>query len=90
MGCQILESNGHFLEFAHFIRQHGLEEEDIEIIAKLKAVLWAVVCIWKPYTRSSHSIQGRTLSVPGEHRRNAWWSDLPRRRRYYPSNCTDC
>jgi hypothetical protein len=42
-GCQILEASGHFLEFAAFIRQHGLEEEDNRIIRELKSVLWAVV-----------------------------------------------
>lgn len=43
LGCKVLEEKGHFPEFAHFIRQHGLESEDFEIINKLKSVLWAVV-----------------------------------------------
>ena len=43
-GCQILRKKGHFAEFAHFIRQHGLECDDFEIILKLKSILWAVVC----------------------------------------------
>ena len=45
LGCQILRKKGHFAEFAHFIRQHGLESEDFEIILKLKSILWAVVSI---------------------------------------------
>ena len=44
MGCQVLAEKGHFTEFAHFIRQHGLESEDFDMILKLKSVLWAVVC----------------------------------------------
>ncbi|KAF8578071.1 hypothetical protein K439DRAFT_1395907 [Ramaria rubella] len=42
MGCQVLTEKGHFAEFAHFIRQHGLESEDFDLILKLKSVLWAV------------------------------------------------
>ncbi|KAG9079106.1 hypothetical protein FS749_008827, partial [Ceratobasidium sp. UAMH 11750] len=42
LGCKVLEEKGHFPEFAHFIRQHGLESEDFEIINKLKSILWAV------------------------------------------------
>ncbi|KAJ1021886.1 hypothetical protein NDA16_003648 [Ustilago loliicola] len=41
-GCQILQQKGHFAEFAHFIRQHGAEALDSELINKLKSVLWAV------------------------------------------------
>ncbi|PWN49565.1 hypothetical protein IE53DRAFT_388192 [Violaceomyces palustris] len=41
-GCQILDEKGHFSEFAHFIRQHGMEHSDAELIVKLKSVLWAV------------------------------------------------
>jgi hypothetical protein len=43
LGCQVLTDKGHFAEFAHFIRQHGLEKEDFDLILKLKSVLWAVV-----------------------------------------------
>ena len=43
LGCQVLHDKGHFIEFADFIRLHGLEHEDPEIIDKLKSVLWAVV-----------------------------------------------
>lgn len=41
-GCRILQQKGHFAEFAHFIRQHGSEASDSEVINKLKSVLWAV------------------------------------------------
>ncbi|SNX87974.1 related to protein ste16 [Melanopsichium pennsylvanicum] len=41
-GCRILQQKGHFAEFAHFIRQHGAETSDSEVINKLKSVLWAV------------------------------------------------
>ncbi|KAH7098966.1 Rapamycin-insensitive companion of mTOR, N-term-domain-containing protein [Auriculariales sp. MPI-PUGE-AT-0066] len=42
LGCQVLLEKGHFNEFADFIRLHGQESEDVEIIEKLKSVLWAV------------------------------------------------
>ena len=44
-GCQVLQEKGHFSEFAAFIRRHGLESEDQDLILKLKSVLWAVVRI---------------------------------------------
>ena len=50
-GRMILEAKGHFQEFADFIRAHGMEDEDLELIAKLKSVLWAVV----RYFRIGHS-----------------------------------
>ena len=43
LGCQVLQEKGHFSEFAQFIRRHGLEHEDQDLILKLKSVLWAVV-----------------------------------------------
>ena len=43
LGCQVLQEKGHFVEFARFLRVHGLESEDFEIIHKLKSVLWAIV-----------------------------------------------
>ena len=46
LGCEILQGKGHFAEFAQFIRQHGLESEDRELILKLKSVLWAVVSVF--------------------------------------------
>ncbi|KAJ3553483.1 hypothetical protein NM688_g3590 [Phlebia brevispora] len=42
LGCQVLQDKGHFSEFVQFIRQHGMESEDQEVILKLKSVLWAV------------------------------------------------
>lgn len=42
-GCQILQGKGHFTDFAEFIRHHGDESEDPELIMKLKSILWAVV-----------------------------------------------
>jgi len=45
LGCQILHEKGHFAEFAQFIRQHSHENEDSDLILKLKSILWAVVCI---------------------------------------------
>ncbi|KAJ3825070.1 Rapamycin-insensitive companion of mTOR, N-term-domain-containing protein [Lentinula raphanica] len=42
LGCQVLQEKGHFGEFAQFIRQHGRESADTELILKLKSVLWAV------------------------------------------------
>lgn len=42
-GCQVLEEQGHFLDFADHIRDHGLEHQDLEGLWRLKSVLWAVV-----------------------------------------------
>lgn len=42
LGCQILHEKGHFPEFALFVRQHGREKEDSELILKLKSILWTV------------------------------------------------
>ncbi|KAG1750937.1 Rapamycin-insensitive companion of mTOR, N-term-domain-containing protein [Suillus occidentalis] len=39
LGCQVLSEKGHFSEFSHFIKQHGLESEDLELILKLKSIL---------------------------------------------------
>ena len=41
-GCELLESKGHFDEFAATIRDLGMEEEDAEIILKVKGCIWAV------------------------------------------------
>ncbi|KIW08236.1 uncharacterized protein PV09_01164 [Verruconis gallopava] len=41
-GCELLESKGHFDEFVATIRDWGMEEEDPEIILKVKGCLWAV------------------------------------------------
>jgi rapamycin-insensitive companion of mTOR len=43
LGCQVLQEKGHFADFALFIRQHGRESEDPELILKLKSILWTVV-----------------------------------------------
>jgi rapamycin-insensitive companion of mTOR len=43
LGCQVLQEKRHFSEFSEFIRQHGLESGDPELILKLKSILWAVV-----------------------------------------------
>ena len=43
LGCHVLQEKGHFPDFAQFIRQHGLESDDPDIIMKLKSILWAVV-----------------------------------------------
>lgn len=45
LGCQVLQEKGHFSEFAQFIRDHGQESDNQEIILKLKSVLWAVVSV---------------------------------------------
>ncbi|KAG6816037.1 hypothetical protein H0H87_009103 [Tephrocybe sp. NHM501043] len=42
LGCQILQEKGHFTEFSQFIRKHNGESEDMELIMKLKSILWAV------------------------------------------------
>lgn len=42
LGCQILQEKGHFTEFSQFIRKHGKESDDTELIMKLKSILWAV------------------------------------------------
>jgi rapamycin-insensitive companion of mTOR len=42
-GRQTLHEKGHFPEFSLFIRQHGHENEDPELILKLKSILWTVV-----------------------------------------------
>jgi rapamycin-insensitive companion of mTOR len=41
-GCELLEAKGHFDEFVATIKDLGLEEEDAEIILKVKGCLWAV------------------------------------------------
>ncbi|KIM43166.1 hypothetical protein M413DRAFT_443978 [Hebeloma cylindrosporum] len=42
LGCQVLQEKGHFAEFSQFIRLHGNESEDADLISKLKSILWAV------------------------------------------------
>ena len=43
LGCQVLQEKGHFAEFSQFVRQHSHESEDMELLMKLKSILWAVV-----------------------------------------------
>lgn len=38
----MLEEKGHFDEFAQFIVTNKAEDEDLEVILKLKSCLWAV------------------------------------------------
>lgn len=41
-GCKLLQQSGHFNEFAWTIRDFRLEEEDTEVLLKVKGSLWAV------------------------------------------------
>ena len=41
-GCRLLEDKGHFDEFVATIKELGMEEEEAEIILKVKGCLWAV------------------------------------------------
>lgn len=41
-GCILLREKGHFDQFAWFIQKHGLEDDDLEIVTKVKGCLWAV------------------------------------------------
>ncbi|KAE8130906.1 Rapamycin-insensitive companion of mTOR, N-term-domain-containing protein [Aspergillus pseudotamarii] len=41
-GCKLLEQSGHFSEFAWTIRDFSLDEEDTEVLLKVKGCLWAV------------------------------------------------
>jgi hypothetical protein len=63
LGCQVLQEKGHFTEFAQFIRQHSREYEDIDIIMKLKSILWAVVNI-----RTIASAPHSDMNYVGPHR----------------------
>jgi rapamycin-insensitive companion of mTOR len=54
-GCQTLHEKGHFPEFALFIRQHGHEKEDPELILKLKSILWTVVRRQPYYSSLCHA-----------------------------------
>jgi len=57
LGCQVLLDKGHFGDFTHFIRQHGFDSDDSDIILKLKSVLWAVVCgIMELYRSSTNTV----------------------------------
>lgn len=41
-GCKLLEQSGHFYDFASTIREFKLDEEDPEVLLKVKGSLWAV------------------------------------------------
>lgn len=41
-GCELLEQSGHFNEFATTIRDFRLDDEDPEVLLKVKGCLWAV------------------------------------------------
>ena len=41
-GCKLLEQSGHFDEFTSTIREFRLDEEDPEVLLKVKGCLWAV------------------------------------------------
>lgn len=41
-GCELLKAKGHFEEFASTIKDCGMEDEDPEMILKVKGCLWAV------------------------------------------------
>ena len=41
-GCKLLERKGHFDEFAATIEDYGMEDEDQEMIVKVKGCMWAV------------------------------------------------
>ena len=78
LGCQVLQEKGHFVDFAHFIRQHGLESDDPELILKLKSILWAVVC-YIILRNSSFSLV--ILFLPGQYWCDGRRSSVPRRGR---------
>jgi rapamycin-insensitive companion of mTOR len=41
-GCKLLQNSGHFHEFASYIQDFALDEEDPETLMKVKGCLWAV------------------------------------------------
>ena len=63
LGCEVLQDKGHFADFAHFIRRHGLESEDQDLILKLKSILWAVVRHLPPLYSARYLIGFRAISV---------------------------
>ena len=61
-GCDILDHSEHFAVFVDYIREHGLEDVDSEIIGRLKSCLWAVGHIGAssgglPFLESEYIIQ---------------------------------
>lgn len=41
-GCKLLKQSGHFYEFSSTIRDFRVDEEDTEILTKVKGCMWAV------------------------------------------------
>jgi hypothetical protein len=83
LGCQTLHEKGHFPEFALFIRQHGHEKEDSELILKLKSILWTVVrCIFHVFFP--------LLSRIGKYRFFRLWPSVPRGGGYHPCDSRNC
>lgn len=41
-GCRLLTTSGHFNEFASIVRDFELDEEDPEVLIKVKGCLWAI------------------------------------------------
>jgi rapamycin-insensitive companion of mTOR len=41
-GCKLLKQSGHFYEFSSTIRDFRLDEEDPEVLTKVKGCMWAV------------------------------------------------
>lgn len=82
----ILDESGHFLEFTDFIRQHGLEDFDSEIIGQLKSALWAVVSQYLPLLRLA-TLLTRLLPILGSYRFFRERITIPRTRRYSYEYC---
>jgi hypothetical protein len=61
-GCRLLKLKGHFDEFAATIRDFAMEDDDSEIILKVKGCLWAVgnvgsMELGAPFLESSDVVQ---------------------------------
>ncbi|KAI9833658.1 MAG: hypothetical protein M1826_006749 [Phylliscum demangeonii] len=41
-GCKLLVEKGHFVEFVHTLRECWMEQDDAEVILKVKGYLWAI------------------------------------------------
>jgi len=41
-GCKLLRQSGHFNEFASYIRDFSLDDDDAETLMKIKGCLWAI------------------------------------------------
>jgi len=61
-GCKLLRQKGHFDEFVASIRDFAMEDDDAEIILKVKGCLWAVgnvgsMELGAPFLESSDAVQ---------------------------------